>query len=76
MELKLGSSYPRLHNFRQIAPQATTQCKVIVKVAISYGSLTHNNLGYVWFPENLKENVRKIKYKGKVEGKKKWRKIN
>ena len=44
MELKRGSSYPRLHNFRQIAPQATTECKVIVKVAISYGSLTHNNL--------------------------------
>ena len=27
--------------------------------------------GYVWFPENLKENVRERKYKGKVEGKKK-----
>ena len=26
-------------------------------------------------PENLKENARKKKYKGKVEGKKKWRKI-
>ena len=31
--------------------------------------------GYVWFLENLRENVRKRKYKGKVEGKKKWRKI-
>ena len=27
--------------------------------------------GYVWFLENLRENVRKRKYKGKVEGKKK-----
>ena len=28
-------------------------------------------LGYVWFPENLRENVREKKYKGKVEGNKK-----
>ena len=28
-------------------------------------------LDYVWFPENLRENVRERKYKGKVEGKKK-----
>ena len=28
-------------------------------------------LGYVWFPENLKENARERKYKGKLEGKKK-----
>ena len=27
--------------------------------------------GYVWFPENLRENARERKYKGKVEGKKK-----
>ena len=27
-------------------------------------------LGYVWFLENLKENVRGKKYKGKVEEKK------
>ena len=27
--------------------------------------------GYVWFPENLRENTRERKYKGKVEGKKK-----
>ena len=26
---------------------------------------------YVWFPENLRENVRERKYKGKLEGKKK-----
>ena len=32
-------------------------------------------LGYVWFPENLRENARERKYKRKVEGKKKWRKI-
>ena len=32
-------------------------------------------LGYVWFPENLMENARERKCKGKVEGKKKWRKI-
>ena len=32
-------------------------------------------LGYVWFPENLRENARERKYKGKIEGKKKWRKI-
>ena len=25
--------------------------------------------GYVWFPENLRENARERKYKGKVEGK-------
>ena len=31
--------------------------------------------GYVWFSENFRENVRKRKYKGKVEGNKKWRKI-
>ena len=31
--------------------------------------------GYVWFSENLRENVRKRKYKEKVEGNKKWRKI-
>ena len=37
--------------------------------------LTYIYIGYVWFPENLKENVRERKYKGKVEGKKKWRKI-
>ena len=24
---------------------------------------------YVWFPENLRENARERKYKGKVEGK-------
>ena len=29
------------------------------------------SLGYVWFPENLKENVRERKYKGKTEEKKK-----
>ena len=29
------------------------------------------HLGYVWFPENLRENARERKYKGKVEGKKK-----
>ena len=28
-------------------------------------------LRYVWFPENLRENARERKYKGKVEGKKK-----
>ena len=28
-------------------------------------------LSYVWFPENLGENARERKYKGKVEGKKK-----
>ena len=28
------------------------------------------SLHYVWFPENLRENVRKIKYKGKVKGNK------
>ena len=28
-------------------------------------------LGYVWFPENLRENARERKCKGKVEGKKK-----
>ena len=49
MELKLGSSYPRLHNFRQIAPQATTQCKVIVKVAILYGSLTTQQLSVLLY---------------------------
>ena len=32
-------------------------------------------LGYVWFSKNLKENARERKYKWKVEGKKKWRKI-
>ena len=32
-------------------------------------------LGYVLFPENLRENARERKYKGKVEEKKKWRKI-
>ena len=26
---------------------------------------------YVWFPENLKENRREIKYKKKIKGKKK-----
>ena len=26
---------------------------------------------YVWFPENLKENIKERKYKGKVEGNKK-----
>ena len=31
--------------------------------------------GYVWFQENLKENVRERKYKRKIEGKKKRRKI-
>ena len=30
---------------------------------------------YVWFPSNLKKNARERKYKGKVEGKKKLRKI-
>ena len=44
MELKLGSSYPRPQYFRQIAPQATIHYKVIVKVAISYGSLTTQQL--------------------------------
>ena len=29
------------------------------------------HIGYVWFPENLKENARERKYKGKTEGKKK-----
>ena len=28
-------------------------------------------LGYVWFPENLRENARERKYKGKVKKKKK-----
>ena len=28
-------------------------------------------IGYVWFPENLRENERERKYKEKVEGKKK-----
>ena len=28
-------------------------------------------LGYVWFPENWRENTRERKCKGKVEGKKK-----
>ena len=28
-------------------------------------------LGYVWFPENLRENAKKRKYKEKVERKKK-----
>ena len=36
---------------------------------------SHFPLGYVWFPENLKENARERKYKGKAEEKKKWRKI-
>ena len=40
MKLKLGSSYPRPQYFHQIPPQATVHCKVIVKVAILYGSLT------------------------------------
>ena len=31
----------------------------------------HIDLGYVWFPENLRENARERKYKGKLEGKKK-----
>ena len=29
--------------------------------------MTYRNLAYVWFLENLKENVRKRKYKGKVK---------
>ena len=29
------------------------------------------SFGYVWFPENLRENARERKYKGKIEGKKK-----
>ena len=33
------------------------------------------DLGYVWFLENLRENTRETKYKGKVERKKKSRKI-
>ena len=33
------------------------------------------SLGYVWFPKNMKENACERKYKEKVEGKKKWRKI-
>ena len=28
------------------------------------------NLGYVWFPQNVKEYARKRKYEGKVRGKK------
>ena len=30
---------------------------------------------HVWFPENLKENVKERKWRGKVERKEKWRKI-
>ena len=40
-----------------------------------YKDLKFKHLGYVWFPENLRENARERKYKEKVEGKKKWRKI-
>ena len=35
------------------------------------GKYLEKHLGYVWFPENLRENARERKYKGKVEGKKK-----
>ena len=45
----------------------------ILLLQISF-SLTWT-FGYVWFSENLRENAREIKYKGKIEGKKKWRKI-
>ena len=33
--------------------------------------IIRKSLGYVWFSENLRENARERKYKGKVEGKKK-----
>ena len=34
-------------------------------------NINRKALCYVWFPENLKENARERKYKGKVEGEKK-----
>ena len=49
MKLKLGSSYPRPQYFHQIAPQATVLCKVIVKVAILYGSLTTQQLSVLLY---------------------------
>ena len=39
------------------------------------GHVDFKYLGYVWFSENLRENARERKYKGKIERKKKWRKI-
>ena len=32
---------------------------------------SQKHIGYVWFSENLKENAKERKYKGKVEEKKK-----
>ena len=34
-----------------------------------------SHYGYVWFSENLRENVRERKWGEKVKEKKKWRKI-
>ena len=40
-----------------------------------FGPFQNIPLGYVWFSKNLRENARERKYKGKIEGNKKWRKI-
>ena len=53
-------------------------CDLINYVVWCFGvvaSCIWNPQGYVWFPSNLKKNVRERKYKEKVEKKKQWRKI-
>ena len=51
------------NGFSCLVPQWQIRKEINI-IKISY-------LGYVWFSENLKENARERKYKGKVEGNKK-----
>ena len=44
---------------------------MVMKLYSGKNKKKSHHLGYVWFPENLRENARERKYKGKVEGKKK-----
>ena len=76
-----------LSTIQHYLPQIIQFSSLLIKVSSSIGAgkknifyfivlfFSFNNLGYVWFSENLRENARERKYKEKIEGKKKWRKI-